>query len=88
MTVFEKIKTMDIEEFAEWFEENCTHDGDPCVKWYDETYCQKCEPVVEGGREYAYCELNGRCKYLSSMESLPSAKETVKMWLESGAENI
>lgn len=29
MTVFEKIKSMNIDEFAEWFDEYCAHDDDP-----------------------------------------------------------
>lgn len=86
MMMFENLKSMNIDEFASWFEENCIHDNDPCIRWFDETYCQKCEPIIENGMEYAYCELNDKCRYFNDIESVPSAKETIKMWLESEAE--
>ena len=80
MTVFEKIKSMNIDELAEWFEENCTHDTDPCLTWYDKTYCKNCEAINKNDHKYAYCELNKNCKFFDNM---PSAKETIKIWLES-----
>ena len=86
MTVFEKIKSMDISEFARWFEENCTHDNDPCVRWFDEAYCKKCEPIIEDRMEWSYCELNDNCKFFKDVDYIPSQGETIEIWLNSEAE--
>lgn len=98
MTIFEKIKSMDIDEFAEWFEANCLHDNDPCIKWWDETYCKKCGSVYttvdylesytpyNKKHECAWCEVFGNCKHFQNMSEMPSNRDTIKMWLESEAE--
>lgn len=83
MTVFEKIKSMNIDEFARWFEENCTHDNDPCIRWFSETYCENCEPIMDNGMECSYCELNGNCKFFENLDYTPSQRETIKVWLNS-----
>lgn len=83
MTVFEDLNSKNIDEFAEWFEENCLHNDDPCIRWWDETCCKNCEPVVKDGQEYSYCELNGKCRYFENMDKMPNNKETIKLWLES-----
>lgn len=83
MTVFESLKSMNIDEFADWFEKNCLHDDDPCIKWWDKTYCQNCKPVIKDGQEYAHCELNEQCKYFRYMNEVPDNKQVVKLWLES-----
>lgn len=89
MTVFEKIKSMDINEFAEWFDNHCSHDSDLCIGWWDKTYCKNCEPVI--GRyedsiidiEFGWCELHGKCKYFQELESTPDTLQITKLWLES-----
>ena len=83
MNKFEEIQSMNLDEFAKWFEENCIHDADPCIKWWDETYCKNCKPEIRNGIEYGYCELNDGCRFFNHMNGLPSARETIKMWLES-----
>lgn len=83
MTIYEKIKSMDINEYTEWFEANCSHNDDPSIKWFDETYCQKCESIFKDGHEYAYCELNHKCRFFENMNDVPDSKQTIKMWLES-----
>lgn len=88
MTMFENLQSMNIDQFAEWFEENCLHDDDPCIEWFNKTYCKNCEPVVNKNEmgykmEYGYCELNGKCRYFKDMNEMSSNKETIKMWLES-----
>lgn len=83
MTVFEKIKSMNFDEFVEWFDENCIHDTDPCIKWFDRTYCKKCEGVIENGYEYSYCELSGKCTYFKDMDKIPDNKQTIMLWLNS-----
>ena len=90
MTIFEKIKSMDIKEFAEWFENNCAHDYDPAITWWERNYCSKCEPEitqVEGYHkeemEFCWCELHNKCKFFQNMDKLPDTKEMIKLWLES-----
>ena len=87
MIVFEKIKSMNIDEFAEWYEANCLHDNDPCLRWWDKTYCQNCEGIIKDDivpypHEFAYCELNGNCRYFKDMDNIPDNIQTIKMWLE------
>lgn len=99
MTVFEKIKSMSIDEFAEWFENNCMHDDDPAIKWWDKTYCENCNsiyttvdylesyaPYYNKEHECAWCEVYNKCRYFEDMNKIPSSREMIKMWLESKAE--
>lgn len=83
MTVFENLSSMNIDEFAEWFEKNCIHDHDPCIKWWDRTYCQNCKTVTKGGLEYAYCELNKKCRFFKDMDDVPNNRQTIGLWLNS-----
>lgn len=89
MTVFEKIKAMNINEFAEWYEQNCLHDNDPSINWWNDTYCLNCEPEI--GRyidsnkdmEFAWCELHGKCRFFQDMDKTPNTIQMIKLWLES-----
>ena len=69
MTVFEKIQGMTEEEFAQWYFDHCTQDKDPAIRWWDETYCEKCEPVIGRyedsyrDKKFAYCEIYDRCRF-------------------------
>ena len=84
MKVFEKLQSMSIDEYAEWFETNCLHNDDPCIKWFNRTYCENCESVVKDGHEFAYCELNNmKCRHFKDMDEVPDNKQTIKLWLES-----
>lgn len=94
MTIFEKIKSMDIDEFTKWFKENCMHDGDPAIKWWDKTYCNKCEPeistspIFDGEMEFAWCELHNKCRFFQDIDEKPSNKQMIKMWLESEVDEM
>jgi len=89
MTVFEKIKSMDIDEFTEWFDEHCSHDTDPCITWWNNNYCMNCD--CEIGRyedsdremEFCWCELHGKCRFFQDMDHTPDTFEMTKLWLES-----
>lgn len=89
MTVFQKIKSMDIHEFTEWYNAIWLGEDDPVTKWWTEVYCSKCKPIpgrfVDTQRkvEMAYCELYGTCKFFQDINHYPSTKEIIKMWLES-----
>lgn len=93
MTIFEKIKSMNIDELAEYMDKHWTHDNDPSIKWWNKEYCSKCEPVTKYvdylGREeeYAWCEVNDdRCKFFPELDILPDTKQMMKLWLESEVE--
>ena len=93
MTVFEQLKSMNIDEFASWFEKNCTHDYDPAIKWWNERYCSKCEPLkvmasyLEHEIEVSWCEINDKCKFFQNMNKVPDNTQMIKMWLESEVED-
>ena len=96
---FENLQSMSVDELAEWLDKNGQYDGSPWSKWFDSTYCQRCESVVVTREEYkrvfgccgfgntvdcAYCEWEGKCKFFPEMdEAPPNNKEIIKMWLES-----
>ena len=87
----EMIKAMNIEQLAEWLDTNGMWDNSPWSKWFDSTYCKQCESVKAtvkddfGKREcdFAWCELEHKCRYFADREDVPDCKEIIKMWLES-----
>ena len=89
MNVFEKIKSMNIDEFTEWFYENCIDVPDPSLEWWNDTYCSKCEPeddpLESSWHKFAWCELhdNSKCKYFQDLDDIPDYKQIVRLWLES-----
>ena len=88
MTIFEKIKSKDIDEFVDWIDEYFNFDSAPYWKWWDGNYCSKCKAVIQTndeGREseYAYCEVHGNCQFFKDACDIPNNKQTIKMWLES-----
>jgi len=94
MTVFEKLKTKDIDELAEWLDKNCYFDNSPWVRYWDKNYCKNCESISGNGfclgmehfcgwHEFAYCEVHGNCRYFQDMEDVPDCKMIIKLWLES-----
>lgn len=93
-TNFEKIKEMDIDQFTRWLDKYGQWDNSPWSKWFDSTYCRQRESVeatVEddfGKREFdfAWCELEHKCRYFADREDVPDCKEIIKMWLESEVE--
>ena len=96
MTVFENIKTKNVDELAEWLSEHCMFDTAPWLDWWDENYCNKCEPEIghmtvfgkELECECAWCEFNNhKCKFFQEMDEIPDNKQIVKMWLLSEYES-
>lgn len=88
-TVFDKFKSMNIDEMAEWIDEYGMFDNSPWMWWFDQKYCKNCEPIMchyeDSTREFpcAWCELNDGCKFLPDAKGMPNNKEIIKMWLES-----
>ena len=92
MTIFDCIKNKNIDELAEWLDEHCDFDTALWWRFWDKNYCGKCEAVVftddEGDeKDFAYCELNGNCRFFKDMKKIPDSKQIIKMWLESEDKN-
>lgn len=93
MTVFEKFKSKNIDELAEWFDKHCKLDTAPWWDYWDKNYCSKCESEItyvpdlskdlnsDIKVECAWCELNDKCKFFKEMDKMPDEKEIIKMWL-------
>lgn len=85
---FEQFKSMTLEDFALWLDEHGQFDGSPWIKWWDENYCQDCDPeivtVVDTGKEMecAWCEIHDKCRFFQEMDHIPESAEIIKMWLE------
>lgn len=96
MNNFEKLQSLDIEQFAEWLDQNGMWDNSPWSKWFDLKYCQQCESVKATVKDYfgirecdfAWCELEHKCRYFADYEEVPDCKEVIKMWLEVEVEDV
>lgn len=85
MTVFEKFKSMSIDDFAKWYEDKL-YEEDPCIDWWDNTYCKKCmadDSYESDGLSYEWCNIHGKCKYFQELDNVPDFKQMIKIWLES-----
>lgn len=95
MTVFEDIHSKDIDGLVAWLNNNGAYEHTPWQKWFDKTYCRKCEAVVfesvsdcygdywDGKHEFAWCEIYGKCKHFQDMSETPRREQTIRLWLES-----
>ena len=89
MRVYDEFMSKNIDELADWLDKYGDFDLSLWSKWWDKNYCSKCEPVITDkptaywDAEYAWCELNGKCKYFQHMKDVPDNKQVIKMWLES-----
>lgn len=98
MTVKEHLLSIiNKDEFAEWLNEHVIEG--PWMDWWDEQYCNKCEPVecsyVDCEKQLgitpihkrtiqcAWCELEHKCKYFPDKEDVPSNIDIINMWLKS-----
>ena len=88
MTRIEELKNMNADAIAAWMDKFVRVDDSPYMKWFDETYCKRCEPIMccYPGSEFefpcAWCELENKCKFFPDMSKAPGVKEIIKMWLE------
>ena len=90
MTNFEYIKSKTIDELAKWLDQLDAQENTPWSKWFDNNYCQKCEPEIAYASylnkelEFSYCELNDfKCRFFPELSEVPDYKQIVRMWLES-----
>lgn len=79
---FQKIQSMSIDELAK-FLSKISNDDSPWIIWFNENYCQKCEPIkgkyedLDLKHEFTPCELDeNRCGFTNA--DIP---EIVKLWL-------
>lgn len=92
MTNFERLRAMDIDQFAEWLDEHGQFDNSQWVSWFDYKYCKKCPAVMckyeEGKREFpcAWCEIYGKCKFFQEKNEMLDNKEIIRLWLKSEVE--
>ena len=84
MNNFKKFQSMTFDELADWLDKYGAYDYSIWGNWFDDNYCSKCEPIGDGcyGNDFAWCELNGKCKYFQEFDMIPSNKQVIKMWLE------
>ena len=89
MTVFDKLKSKNIDELAEWIDEYGQFDGSPWLDYWDDNYCKKCDsekvfvPALCKETKVAWCELHYKCKFFQEMDDVPDIKQIIKIWLES-----
>ena len=83
MTIFDTFKAKNIDELVDWLDEYCYFDDALWIKWFDENHCKKCDAVCCDGDEYAWCELNNKCKFYSDMNDNLDDKQIIRLWLES-----
>ena len=93
MKVIDKLKSKNIDELAEWFDEKCSSEYSPWHQWFDNNYCGNCPSEIgkyeDSNREieFCWCELNdNKCRFFPDMNSVPDSKQVIKMWLESEIE--
>lgn len=96
MTNFEKFKSMAVDELADWLDKYGQSDDAPWATWFNETYCNKCEPIkckpsylssYDRPIDCAYCELEHKCKYFPELEDIPDNKTIIEMWLDEAFED-
>lgn len=56
MTNFEHLKSLSIQQLAEWLDAYEQFDNSPWSDWFNKTYCDKCESI--------------KCKYADAEEKL------------------
>ena len=83
MTVFERIKEMNIDDFVEFMYGQSLFNELPSDRWFDEKYCSEFNASND---VYSWCEVNHKCKYFQHMDKVPTVKQVIKMWLESEVE--
>lgn len=87
MNIYEKIKSMQIEELTDWIEKYGQFDDSPWVNYFSSCYCENCEAIEceqdEKTELYSYCELHDSCKFFPNLNHAPELKDMIKLWLES-----
>ena len=91
MNNFEKIKSMDIDELMIYLDANVPQDDAVWWKWFDKTYCGKCESEIvyiddmygpQTKHECAYCEVHNECRFFPGCSFVTDNKDAIRLWLE------
>ena len=82
MRIYDTLTSKDIDGLAEWLDKYGMFDQSPWLTWWDNNYCKKCDGVEYKGQDWAWCELNGKCKFFQDLKDIPDNKQIIKMWLE------
>jgi len=95
MTNLERLRSINIDDLAEWLDEYGAFDGSLWIQWWDNKYCKNCESIMvkwpdsidpETLHECAYCEIEGNCRFFPEITEVPDNKNIIKLWLESEIE--
>ena len=93
-------KPLSLKELALWIDINGHHDESPWLTWFNEKYCDKCEPEIvnaencleklgfellyKNSTECSYCEVYKECRFFNGKN--PSTLEIIEMWLKEEVE--
>lgn len=89
MTNYENIPYNDKDKFAEWLSKLDCIENMPWIRWVDNNYCKKCEPIMccypDGTLEFpcSPCEL-GECPYGVGVNEIDNTG-LIKLWFEAEA---
>lgn len=101
MTNIEALQAMSLEKLAEWLDEHGMFDNSPWSNWFNEKYCEKCEPITckvtsanigitplfqEQEIDCSYCELESKCRFFDHLDNAPDTTDIIKMWLSDEVE--
>lgn len=92
MTVFENIKSKNVDELVEWIVKNGAYDNAQWEVWFNNNYCKKCEVVIDYtykeylSHEFSWCELHNKCRFFQNMDRVPDRKQVIELWLNSRCE--
>ena len=92
MNQLKYLQSMSTDEIAEFLDQYGLVDNTPWWKWWNSKYCDKCESVkatIQGFNrecEFAWCELEHKCRFFTEMNDIPDSKEIIKMWLKTEVE--
>lgn len=91
MTKYEQLVSSSLEGLADWLDMYGQFEGSPWMTWFNNKYCENCEPIKckypEGTHEFncSYCESEGKCKFFLDMEETPSNRDIIELWLREEA---
>ena len=80
MTNYESIPYNDKDKFAEWLSKLDCVENMPWIRWVDDNYCKKCEPIYTLGHQFSPCELNG-CPYGVEINEIDDVG-LIKLWFD------
>lgn len=85
---FEKIRSFNSNEMS-IFLDNISIDDNPWIDWFDKKYCDNCDsvpsqfvnPYTDKYDECSYCEINNKCIFFQDLNTIPSNKDLISIWL-------